>query len=492
MSSPAKPWEGTGANLRSDRDISSLSIQSTSRLPDINIKSVPVLPPPLPPRPTNVGARRHVSSIGASQLYRSYPSTYGGYNSVGGYGNYNNFGVYNGLGGFGGSHYPGLMYNYNNTNDPNNRFVALAEERTRPAFESIESVVRAFGSVSFLLESTLGALHASFRAALGVADQLSHLRNVLSALSIFRLLQWIIRRLKLMFGVKYQDPTLGNCWGDAVKVGEQTASGVVPPNPTPGASYWPLGIFLGLVASGSILAWKVLAYVMGPDADNVGPFKGEENEPWVQGKETGCFLAYANHDFQATLDQELSFRAGDRLIIAPRSRQPLDSKDWLLAANVSCTRRGGTPKIGLVPSNYIRAIERKNIRVPLGNPLISNQSIPVGVHSQIQPLHQLGPYTHNFPAHSGMSSTSFPTAQSGMPPDITLQRLPSLDSLKTDTELDVKAEPIQSTSQLATDEANTFSKYPTYSQLQTPKHDTVPTGENAQSAAEDPFPDSKK
>lgn len=39
------------------------------------------------------------------------------------------------------------------------RFIRLAEESSRPAFESIESIVHAFGSVSMMLESTYHAVH---------------------------------------------------------------------------------------------------------------------------------------------------------------------------------------------------------------------------------------------------------------------------------------------------------------------------------------------
>ena len=44
-----------------------------------------------------------------------------------------------------------------------NRFIRLAEENSRPAFETIQSIVNTFGSISMMFESTYYALYSSFR-----------------------------------------------------------------------------------------------------------------------------------------------------------------------------------------------------------------------------------------------------------------------------------------------------------------------------------------
>lgn len=79
------------------------------------------------------------------------------------------------------------------------RFIQLAEENSRPAFESLESLVHAFGSVSMMLESTFFAIHSSFRAVLGVAENFGRMRGLLaqvfSALTIFRAVRWAAQRL---------------------------------------------------------------------------------------------------------------------------------------------------------------------------------------------------------------------------------------------------------------------------------------------------------
>lgn len=47
------------------------------------------------------------------------------------------------------------------------RFIQMAEESSRPTFDSIQSVVSAVGSVAMMLENTFFALTSSFRAILG-------------------------------------------------------------------------------------------------------------------------------------------------------------------------------------------------------------------------------------------------------------------------------------------------------------------------------------
>ena len=84
------------------------------------------------------------------------------------------------------------------------RFVQLAEENSRPAFQSIESLVQAFGSVAFMLESTFNAVYSSFRAVLSVAENVGRLRSTFgqffSTFAVFRLLQWLYRKLLYLVG----------------------------------------------------------------------------------------------------------------------------------------------------------------------------------------------------------------------------------------------------------------------------------------------------
>ena len=63
-----------------------------------------------------------------------------------------------------------------------------------PAFQSIESIVHAFGSVSMMLESTFHAVHSSFQAVLGVAEHFSKMKLQVSQVKQIKIWQIIILR----------------------------------------------------------------------------------------------------------------------------------------------------------------------------------------------------------------------------------------------------------------------------------------------------------
>ena len=78
-------------------------------------------------------------------------------------------------------------------------FLRAAEENSRSAFQSIESVVSALTAVSAMFESTYFAVYNSFRAVVGVADQFyrlkTHLTNILSAFALVRFFKYLFRKL---------------------------------------------------------------------------------------------------------------------------------------------------------------------------------------------------------------------------------------------------------------------------------------------------------
>jgi len=83
-------------------------------------------------------------------------------------------------------------------NNSHYRFIQIAEESTRPAFQSIESVVSAIGNIAAMLDSTLFAITSSFKAIIGVAANFGRLRSlfaqVWSTFAIFRGLTWIYKK----------------------------------------------------------------------------------------------------------------------------------------------------------------------------------------------------------------------------------------------------------------------------------------------------------
>lgn len=156
-----------------------------------------IQPPPLPPRPGMYQQQQQnyspYSSYGNS-YGNSYGSSYGmGMNSM-----YGGLGM--GMSGMGGMGYRGGMMNSygNNPMDPENRFIQMAEESSRPAFQSIESIVSTIGNIAAMLDSTYFALTSSFRAILGVAANFSQLRGFFarffSSLTIFRSMIWLYKK----------------------------------------------------------------------------------------------------------------------------------------------------------------------------------------------------------------------------------------------------------------------------------------------------------
>lgn len=133
--------------------------------------------------------------------YSPYTSGAGFYNSSP-YSSYGSYGMGMGgaMGGYGSRPY-GYGYGGNNfgqMGEPS--FSQMAEESASPAFQSIESFVGAFCSISAMMESTFHALYSSFRAVIGVADHLGRVKQILSALTIFRFFKWVFRRFLYLVG----------------------------------------------------------------------------------------------------------------------------------------------------------------------------------------------------------------------------------------------------------------------------------------------------
>jgi len=84
-----------------------------------------------------------------------------------------------------------ILYSY--------RTVIAAAESSRPAFESIQAVVQSFNSVSMMLESTFTAMHMSFQALLGVAENFTRLKTFMmklySTIVSFKLARWFLTKL---------------------------------------------------------------------------------------------------------------------------------------------------------------------------------------------------------------------------------------------------------------------------------------------------------
>lgn len=158
------------------------------------------VPPPIPPRPyANAQQTSMLTSpmgMYGNSMYSS--SMYGGAYSPYGMSPYgmSRYGMY----GSGGGMYGSGMYGNQMRDplDPETRFIQLAEESSRPAFQSIESLVMAIGNIAAMLDSTFFALTSSFRAILGVAANVGQLRGVFaqfwSTFALIRGITWLYRK----------------------------------------------------------------------------------------------------------------------------------------------------------------------------------------------------------------------------------------------------------------------------------------------------------
>ncbi|KAK6737335.1 hypothetical protein RB195_019810 [Necator americanus] len=304
----------------------------------------PRAPPPLPPRPTETN---HVPNMMPS--YGMYGSGIG-YGSAGyGMGPHSyGAGMYGGM--YGNGMYGG-QYGYGGTDSS---FARLAEESSRGAFQSIESVVNAVTSVANMLSSTHNAVHSSFRAVIGVVEQLSRLKiqltSVVLSLSLFKFLQKIWRYLLVAFRLKPANyaSTSEIAWGEA----KQPFGSDVLGGPSPPAINWPAVMFWMVALGGPWLIYKAISQMVR---------SVEERRKWATG--TGAhYTAQALYDFQAANDQELSFMNGEILRVAPKEEQPR-VRGWLLASSQEGDR------VGLVPINYVRIMGRKSESPPLRDPI---------------------------------------------------------------------------------------------------------------------------
>ncbi|ELU04457.1 hypothetical protein CAPTEDRAFT_163996 [Capitella teleta] len=254
-----------------------------------------------------------------------------GYGSSMGYGG----GMYGGMNRYGGGAY-GMQQ------DSPNTFVQQAEDSSRQAFQSIESIVQAFGSVSMMLESTFYAVYNSFRAVIGVADQFTRMRmhfaQIFSAFAVIRSLRWLYRKLLVLLRLR-QAGLPEDAWNQAAQASlASLAEGEVKG----GRSSWPILMFFAITLGGPWLIWRILKSMGG------GPT--ESAAEWASGLDDH-FVARADYDFQGNTDEELSFRRGQKIIVAPKDLQPR-VRGWILGS-VDGQRKG------LVPANYVKVLGKK-------------------------------------------------------------------------------------------------------------------------------------
>ncbi|XP_078413025.1 peroxisome biogenesis factor 13 [Cetorhinus maximus] len=330
---PPKPWE-----RRIPGNMSAPSFQSAELLSGLPTRQgQPVLtriPPPLPPRPAQQ------TGVGNLSTYRSVYNTFSPAYTPYGSSLYGSYSPYS----YG---YGGLGYNRFRTDDvPPSRFVRQAEESSRGAFQSIESIVHAFASVSMMLEATFSAVYNSFRAVLDVANHFSRLRvhftKVLSAFALIRTLKYLYRKLLRLLGLR-NNSEVEDLWADSA--GAVVPAGAEDKVPGSGKS-WPIFLFFAVVFGGPYLIWKLLSSATSEEPESTSWASGEDDH----------VVAKAEYDFTAGSEEELTFRSSDLLNLAPKEQQP-KVRGWLLASLDGQTT-------GLVPANYVRILGKRRGRRP--------------------------------------------------------------------------------------------------------------------------------
>ena len=73
---------------------------------------------------------------------------------------------------------------------------------------------------------------------------------------------------------------------------------------------WPLIMFLAVVLGGPYLIWKILSSIESLNKDDT---------LWMTGK-IDHFIAVSEHDFDSVNVDELSFKRGQRITIAPKGK----------------------------------------------------------------------------------------------------------------------------------------------------------------------------
>ncbi|XP_060072650.1 peroxisomal membrane protein PEX13-like [Ylistrum balloti] len=400
MAAPPKPWESPGVNRLQGSPVVPSNNMSGPGAPLPPCCTGPTAtgsrePPPLPGRPSQQGMYGSRMSglsgfgggyggMGYGSSYMSPYSSFGGgmygspYSSVGGYGmGYNRYGM-------------------NGPEDQYNGFARQAEESSRQAFQSVESIVNAFTSVSMMLDSTFQAVYNSFRAVLGVADNFSRLKmqlgHVFSALAVIRVIRYLYRRLLVLLRLRpagYAE----EAWTQASDTVEQLAAEAAK---DPKKSSWPILVFFGIILGAPWLIWKFITRIADPS----------EGKKWATGEEDH-FVARAEFDFKGESDEELSFTAGQNINIAPKELQPR-MKGWLLASIDG-------KKSGIIPANYVKVLGKKrgtkytqaaaseSALAPVNPPPVAEPSIPKSApqqgksccHSASKPVNMLESISEN-------------------------------------------------------------------------------------------------
>jgi len=308
-----------------------------------SVSQAPMTAPPVIPRRLTNGLNSNINN----QFHAGYGT---GYGSI--YGNpYQNH--------FNHTSAPGYGYSspYSTPYNNNQSLTNGVEDVTRSTFQSVESIIQAFSSVSMMLESTLFAVQNSIRAMASVADQFTNLKHQLfsSLLSTLRTIKNYFRKLLIMF--KVRKPLSSD------QVWEELANGATSTNGTsPQTKHWPLVMFFAVTVGMPWMLYKLMRLI------NI---EQQSNNSWEKGQ-GDHYIGEVTYDYTAENQDEISLNTKDIINIAPKDKQP-NVKGWLLASNGN--------KKGLVPANYIKILGKNRNSEKL---LLSNKTADSVSNEEVQ------------------------------------------------------------------------------------------------------------
>jgi len=383
MVSPPKPWErgyvknaGTPVASTPTAAAATDAVATDSTLKDTASETTAVATtsntPALPPRPTTSSLTRtgldYDTSYGSSLGYSSLGyGGYGGYGSSYGYGGYSSYSPYSRFGSYGGlgySSYGGLGYGYNRMGlgypgMMNNEFslTRQMEESTQTAFQTMSSIVQAFGGFAQMLDSTFMATHSSFMAMVGVADQLAHLKgNLREVLSMFNIIKYIKRWLGYekpsINAAEFESFTKDSSKTQLTKTGKRQSSK-------------PVILFVLFMFGLPYLMTKIINIIKRRQQQQMGmlPNNMPMNPALANSQTLASFprnaegkpiieFARCLYDFQAQNPMELDIKKGDIIAIISKLDPSGQPSQWWKGR----LQHGPT---GIFPSNYVELIPTK-------------------------------------------------------------------------------------------------------------------------------------
>lgn len=178
----------------------------------------------------------------------------------------------------------------------------------------------------------------------------------------------------MITGLRRDNP-INTAWSSAISNSDtlSTAGLLTEADIKKSRSSWPITLFLAIIISAPYFIWRIISSLdTAPDGIGLLPqtlscrfFKNSPiqillsfnalGKSWADGLGE-YYTAQADYDFNAGNEQELSFRAGQTLRLAPRSLQPR-VKGWMLAGTDS-------KHTGLVPANYIKILAKHESSAP--------------------------------------------------------------------------------------------------------------------------------